>query len=230
MREIILDTETTGLSPADGHRLVSIGCVEMVDKMLTGADFYRVLNPERSVPREAMEVHGFDDEFLAGQPTFATIARELMAFIAESQLVIHNASFDMSFLNMELRRAGHSPIPDSHAFDTLDLARKKFPYRDNSLDGLCRRFGVDNSDRGVHGALKDARLLASVYLDLTESRRQKLDLEDAGARQTTDVGPAPPRPKDLPPLLSEEERKRHQAFVSRLGENALWAEYSGFGD
>lgn len=230
MREIILDTETTGLSPADGHRLVSIGCVEMVDKALTGAAFYELLNPERSVPREAMEVHGLDDERLASAPTFARIAEALLAFIAESQLVIHNAGFDMAFLNMELKRAGHPPIPDSHALDTLELARRKFPHRDNSLDGLCRRFGVDNSDRAFHGALKDARLLAAVYLDLTGSRQQKLDLDDADARQAADVGPAPARPRDLPPLLTEAERQRHQAFVATLGPNALWVAYSGFGD
>ena len=225
MREIVLDTETTGLNPAAGHRLVAVGCVELVDKVPTGGQFYQLLNPEREVPKEAAEIHGLTDEVLVGEPLFKDIADSLLDFIADSRLVIHNAEFDMGFLNAELTLAGYQKIPLQHAFDTLILARRKFPGADNRLDGLCARFGIDNSDRRYHGALRDALLLSEVYLDLTDSRLQVLDLGGATLQRENNTGPAPVRPKSLTALLTSTERERHRDRIAKLGEEAVWNRY-----
>ena len=225
MREIVLDTETTGLDPAAGHRLVAVGCVELVDKVPTGGQFYQLLNPEREVPKEAADIHGLTDEVLAGEPLFQDIAASLLNFIADSRLVIHNAEFDMGFLNAELTRIGHQKIPLQHATDTLILARRKFPGADNRLDGLCTRFGIDNSDRHYHGALRDAILLSEVYLDLTDSRRQVLDLAGADVLREHNTGPASARPEPLAALLTSAERERHRDRMAKLGEDAVWNRY-----
>ncbi len=225
MREIVLDTETTGFDPAEGHRIVEIGAVELEGHLPTGRTFHRYLNPDREMPKEAFEVHGLGDDFLRDKPRFAEVAADFLAFIGEARLVIHNAAFDMRFLNAELAAVGLPRLPDGRALDTVALARQKFPGAPASLDALCRRFGVDNAGREKHGALLDSELLAEVYLELVGGRQPGLVLT-AGPRAT---GPAttgntrpPPRPAPLPPRLTEAERQAHEAFVARLGDKALW--------
>ena len=176
MREIVLDTETTGLDPDSGDRLVEIGAVELVNHMPTGRTFHVYVNPQRDVPQEAVDVHGLTAQFLADKPVFAAIAAEFAAFIGDARLVIHNAAFDMKFLNAELGWAGQPTVPWARAVDTLDLARRRFPGAQNTLDALCRRFGVDNSVREKHGALLDSELLAEVYLELMGGRQPDLSL------------------------------------------------------
>ena len=180
MREIVLDTETTGLDPEEGHRIVEIGALELRNGLPTGRTFHKYVNPERSMPAEAYEVHGLGDDFLRGQPVFAAILEEFLDFIAGDPLVIHNAAFDMAMINAELRRHGREPLPDSRAIDTVQIARRKFPGAHASLDALCRRFGVDNSGREKHGALLDSELLAEVYLELQGGRQQGLELAASG--------------------------------------------------
>lgn len=224
MREIVLDTETTGLDPAEGHRIVEIGGLELLNHMPTGRTFHVYLNPERPMPIEAYEVHGLGDDFLRDKPLFAQVADEFLGFVAEARLVIHNASFDMRFLNAELRRIGRRPLPDAQALDTVALARRKFPGSPASLDALCRRFGVDNSGREKHGALLDSELLAEVYLELIGGRQPDFAL---ATTTTHGVGDAPawrprPRPVPLPPRVTAAEAAAHAAFVESLGEGALW--------
>ena len=232
MREIVMDTETTGLKPEEGHRVVEIGAVELVNLLPTGRIYHQYINPERAMPKEAERIHGLDDAFLADKPVFARIATDFLDFIGDARLVIHNASFDMMMLNAELRQLGHEPLPMSRAVDTLDLARRRFPGAQASLDALCRRFEVDNSGREKHGALLDSELLAEVYLELMGGRQQGLSL-DAGLRPSAEPGasaPAeaavyrpPPRPRPLPPRITEAERAAHAAFVADLGDATLWA-------
>ena len=174
MREIVLDTETTGLDPREGHRLVEIGCVEIINFVSTGNTFHGYINPERSMPAAAYEVHGLSEEFLAGQPVFKEIADALLSFLGNSKLVIHNAAFDLSFLNLEFRKIGKPELPFSRTIDTVAMARKLFPGAPASLDALCRRFLIDNSSRGKHGALIDAELLSEVYLGLRGGRQPDL--------------------------------------------------------
>ena len=232
MREIVMDTETTGLDPEEGHRVVEIGAVELLNLLPTGRIFHKYINPERSMPKEAERIHGLDDAFLADKPVFARVADDFMEFIGDARLVIHNAAFDMMMLNAELSRLGLDPLPQSRAVDTLDLARRKFPGAQASLDALCRRFEIDNSGREKHGALLDSELLAEVYLELMGGRQQGLSL-DSGPRPAADTSadtPAasgayrpPPRPRPLPPRITEAERAAHAAFVTELGEDALWS-------
>ncbi len=233
-REIVLDTETTGLDPAEGHRIVEIGGVELMNHVPTGQSFHRYINPERDMPEEALAVHGITTEFLAAKPVFAAVADEFLAFIGDAQLVIHNAAFDIKFLNAELTRAGRTNSPWGRAVDSLDIARARFPGAQNSLDALCRRFGVDNSGREKHGALLDAELLAEVYLELVGGRQPDLTLTVVGGRDSgldTLAGwTPPPRPAPLPPRITEAERVAHAAFVATLGENALWARFASGGD
>jgi DNA polymerase-3 subunit epsilon len=227
MREIVLDTETTGLEPAEGHRVVEIGAVELVNQRPTGRTFHQYVHPERDVPAEAYAVHGIGDALLADKPVFAAIAESFLAFLGEDRLVIHNAAFDMRFLNAELERAGRAPLDPARVVDTLEMARRKFPGAPASLDALCRRFGVDNSGRTKHGALLDAEILAEVYLCLAGGRQPGLVLE-AGARRGdgTMVAPAdwvaPPRPVPLPPRLTDAERAAHASFIDGLGAPSLW--------
>ncbi len=176
MREIVLDTETTGFKPEEGHRLVEIGCIELVNHVATGDRFHVYINPERDVPPEAFAVHGLSEEFLSDKPVFNDVAAEFVAFIGDAPLVIHNAAFDMAFLNWELKIAGYPTMPKDRAIDTLLMARQKFPGSPATLDALCKRFGVDNSNRTLHGALLDAQLLAEVYLELRGGRQAGLAL------------------------------------------------------
>jgi DNA polymerase-3 subunit epsilon len=224
MRQIVLDTETTGLDPAEGHRVVEIGAIELVNHVPTGAVFHHYLNPERPMPPEAEAIHGLSGAFLADKPLFAAIAESFETFVGEATLVIHNAAFDMKFLNAERARLGRPAWPMSRSLDTVALARKRFPGSQASLDALCRRFGVDNSGRGKHGALLDAELLAEVYLELIGGRQPDFGL---GAGRAAGAGAAggyapPPRPRPLRARLTADERIAHEAFVATLGTESLW--------
>jgi len=228
MREIVLDTETTGLDPYQGHRLVEIGCVELVNRIPSGQTFHRYLNPQRDVPAEAFAIHGISAEFLRDKPLFAEIAEEFVAFIADAPLVIHNAAFDIGFINAELERAGLPALPRDRLVDTLLLARRKHAGGSNRLDDLCARYGIDNSRRTKHGALLDAEILAEVYLELIEARQAQLGLAEGSTsatkvRQSTIV--VRPRPVALTPRISIEEREAHRQFVATLGNGAIWHDY-----
>ncbi|HYZ43838.1 MAG TPA: DNA polymerase III subunit epsilon [Xanthobacteraceae bacterium] len=228
MREIVLDTETTGLDPFQGHRIVEIGCIELLNRIPTGQSFHRYINPERDVPAEAVAIHGLSTEFLKDKPFFAEIAEELAAFIGDAPLIAHNALFDLAFLNAELERAGKLLVQRDRVVDTLLLARRKYPGAPNRLDDLCLRCGIDNSRRTKHGALLDAELLAEVYLDLIGARQAQLVLVEVGAEAIgAPIGPvvARVRPAALLPRLSAEENEAHLAFVATLGETAVWREY-----
>jgi DNA polymerase-3 subunit epsilon len=224
MRQIVLDTETTGLSPDEGHRLVEIGCLELMNHVATGNVFHRYVNPERDMPKAAYDVHGLSQEFLSGQPKFADVAAEFLAFIDDAPLVIHNASFDMAFINHELKRAGLGTIEFTRAIDTLGMARRRFPGAQNSLDALCRRFNVDNSNRVKHGALLDAELLAEVYLELMGGRQPGLVLDASLEMRKGEAAVIVqrPRPVTLAPRLTGEERAAHAAFIADLGAPSLW--------
>jgi DNA polymerase-3 subunit epsilon len=225
MREIVLDTETTGLDPRNGDRIVEIGGVELLNHIPTGRTIHLYINPERDMPAEAFAVHGLSTEFLADKPRFADVAATLLDFIADARLVIHNASFDLAFLNAELSRCGLPPIPFERAVDTLMLARRRNPGAPNSLDALCQRYGIDNSRREKHGALLDSELLAEVYIELLGGRQARLELvetEQAGAMSAAMVRP---RPQPLPPRITAAEIEAHAAFVSSLGGEAIWLRY-----
>jgi DNA polymerase III subunit epsilon len=225
LREIILDTETTGLDPATGDRIVEIGAVELINHLPTGRTFHVYINPERDMPKEAEAVHGLSSAFLRDKPVFASIAGEFLEFIADATLVIHNASFDVGFLNAELGFLRLPPLLPERVVDTLHIARQKHPGAANSLDALCRRYGIDNSRRTKHGALLDSELLAEIYLELIGGRQTALVLEASRVKRTVTVmiGPVDvQRPSPLPPRLTEAERQSHTAFIAGLGENALW--------
>ncbi len=231
MREIVLDTETTGFDPEQGDRIVEIGAVELMSHLPTGKTYHQYINPERSMPEDAFKVHGLGDEFLADKPIFSEIAQDFLDFIGDARLVIHNASFDMKFLNAELGWLNLPKLPDSQALDTLALARKKFPGSPASLDALCRRFGIDNSSRTLHGALLDSEILAEVYLELIGGRQPDFGLGVSGAEtevtidQTMADEKSLKRPNALPPRISEAEKKAHAEFVKNLGEDALWQSF-----
>jgi DNA polymerase-3 subunit epsilon len=219
MREIILDTETTGLDPKAGHRIVEIGCIELMNHMPTGTHFHRYLNPERDMPSEAAAVHGLTEAFLKDKPVFAEIAGELVDFLGDAQLVIHNADFDMAFLNAEFTRLGFPAIAAGRAVDTVTMARRKFPGQAVSLDALCQRFGVDNSKRTLHGALLDAQLLGEVYLELIGGRQASIDLM---------AGPAAPEHRSQrvfrparPHAADEKELAAHRELLARL-KSPIW--------
>jgi DNA polymerase-3 subunit epsilon len=225
MREIVLDTETTGLDPESGDRIVEIGAVEILNHVPTGRVFHHYINPERAMPQEAFAIHGLSTSFLADKPVFAKIAQEFLDFVGDARLVIHNAAFDMKFINAELGWLKLPPIPWARAVDTLDMARRRFPGAQNSLDALCRRFDVDNSGREKHGALLDSELLAEVYLELMGGRQPDLTLTvvHAGSAGVARSGwVVPPRPEPLPERLSQAEAEAHAAFVAELGDKALW--------
>ncbi len=231
-REIVLDTETTGLKTAEGHRIVEIGCVELSRRIPTGRVFQRYLNPERPMPEEARRVHKLTDAFLRGQPRFAGIAEELLAFLGAAPLVMHNAEFDLGFLNMELARIDRPPLPPSRVVDTLALARARFPGQKISLDALCSRMGIDLRAREEHGhgALLDAHLLCGVYLELTGGRQASFGLDAPAARRTGERRGAAPSPRPapgpvLPGLLTEAEAHAHARLVESLGPEALWKDY-----
>jgi DNA polymerase-3 subunit epsilon len=228
VREIVLDTETTGLDPFQGHRLLEIGCIELINRISTGQSFHRYLNPERDVPPEAVAIHGLSTEFLKDKPFFAEIVEDLVAFIGDAPLIAHNALFDLAFLNAELERAGKILVARERVVDTLLLARRKYPGAPNRLDDLCLRFGIKNSHRTKHGALLDAELLADVYLELIGARQAQLVLVEMDTRAIgAPVGPLPlrARPAALAVRLSDEEYEAHLAFVATLGENVIWRDY-----
>ena len=233
MREIVLDTETTGFDPASGDRIVEIGAVELINHLPTGRTYHQFINPERPMPKEAFDVHGLGDDFLRDKPKFAEIAQDFIDFIGDdAKLVIHNAQFDMKFLNAELKTVGRPIMPYSRAVDTLEIARNKFPGAQNSLDALCRRFRIDNSNRTLHGALLDSELLAEVYLALQGGRQPGLVLDVAASTAGSPAaggpaGAAPrgPRPRALPPRLTEAETIAHEAFVAKMGDKAVWLRY-----
>jgi DNA polymerase-3 subunit epsilon len=222
MREIVLDTETTGLDPAAGHRIVEVACLELFNHIPTGRNYQSYVNPEREMPLAAFEVHGLSTEFLAGKPRFVEIADDLLAFIGDAPLVIHNARFDIGFLNAELDRLGRTGLESGRALDTVLLARQKFPGAQVSLDALCRRFEIDNSARTRHGALLDAELLAEVYLELIGGRQPTLGLA-AGAGDTLPVRSAAQRPvrPARPHAPSPEELAAHDAFLAKL-KDPVW--------
>jgi DNA polymerase-3 subunit epsilon len=224
MREVVLDTETTGFEPSDGHRIVEIGCVELFDHLPTGKSFRAYLNPERLVPPETTKIHGLTDEFLADKPKFAEVVEELMEFLGDAVLVIHNASFDLKFVNSELHRVGRSPIPHARAIDTIEIAKAKIPGARYSLDELCKRFAIDLTARTKHGALLDAELTAQVYLELVGGRQRKLSLDpvEAAALAVT-MRAARQRPAPLASRVSEAEAAAHAAFVAKeLGKEPVW--------
>ncbi len=228
MREIVLDTETTGLDPGQGHRLVEVGCVELLNRIPTGATFHAYLNPERDMPAEAFAIHGLSTEFLKGHRRFTEIVDEFLAFIGDAPLVIHNAGFDHAFLCAELKRADRFLIARERLIDTLLLARRKHPAGPNRLDDLCARYGIDNSRRTKHGALLDAEILAEVYVELIGARQAQLGLAESGERRVNGaegVTPVRVRPEQLTPRLSEAELAAHCEFVAGLGENVLWQNY-----
>lgn len=226
MREIILDTETTGLSPQDGHRIVEIGALELLNHLPTGKTFHVYLDPGRDMPKEAEAVHGLSAAFLKGKPKFAEKVDEFLVFIEDSLLVIHNASFDMNFLNFELLSLGKPQIDPGRVLDTLQMARRTHPMAQNSLDALCKRYGIDLSKRIMHGALLDSELLAEVYLELLGGRQTTFGLNAPEVKKSGTVltgGPATKtRAVPLAPRLTSAERQRHAALVQELGEKTLW--------
>jgi DNA polymerase III subunit epsilon len=229
MREIVFDTETTGLDPFQGDRLVEIGCIELVNRFPTGRTFHYYFNPERDMPEQAFKVHGLSIDFLKDKPLFADKVEELIEFLGDdAALVAHNAMFDLGFLNSELERAGRGAVSRERIVDTLLLARRKHPGASNRLDDLCTRYSVDNSRRTKHGALLDAELLAEVYIELIGARQAQFALSQAAAapiRVGNEQIVLRERPQPLPPRLSDEERAAHRRFVASLGENAIWRDY-----
>lgn len=221
MREIVLDTETTGLDPKRGHRIVEIGCVELVNHMATGNTYHQYINPERDMPVEAFNVHGLSEEFLRGHPVFGDVADAFLDFIGDAPLVIHNAAFDMGFLNAELEGAKRPTIPMERAVDTVQMARRKFPGAQANLDALCKRFGIDNSNRDLHGALLDSQLLADVYLELIGGRQPGLELAAETVTKTSADGPRETRPP-RPHAPSAEEKAAHAAFLEKISD-PVWA-------
>ncbi len=224
MREITFDTETTGLEPKQGHRIVEIGCIELIDKVRTGNFFHAYINPERDVPQRVVQIHGLTEEFLSDKPLFRKIAKDFLSFIGDSPLVIHNASFDMKFINFELERASFPEIHINRAVDTLPMAREKFPGSKASLDALCERFGVNLSRREKHGALLDAELLADVYIALTGGKQSSMFAEEAkktvvslsSIKNEREVIPA----REFP--VSAEELENHKEFIEKKVKGALW--------
>ena len=228
MREIVLDTETTGFEPNDGDRIVEIGAVELFNHLPTGRTYHQYINPQRSMPEGAFGVHGLSEEFLSDKPVFKAIAQDFIDFIGDSKLIIHNASFDMKFLNAELGWVNRPPLPKSQAVDTLAVARRKYPGSPASLDALCRRFGINNSSRTLHGALLDSEILAEVYLELIGGRQPDLVMSGSTIKKPVD-GAVPqewrplPRPTLLSPRLSETEKVAHEIFIATFGSEALWS-------
>src|SRR6476469_7297379 len=228
MREIVLDVETTGLDPIQGHRIVELGCVELLNRIPTGSTFHVYLNPDRDMPAEAFAVHGLSTEFLQQHRRFLEVADEFLAFIGDAPLVIHNASFDHGFLCAELKRAERALIARERLIDTLMLARRKHSAGPYSLDALCGRYGIDNSRRTKHGALLDAEILAEVYVELIGARQAQLGLAETIARGSDGRAGAivlRERPQPLMPRITQADRAAHADFVATLGENALWQKF-----
>jgi len=228
-REIVFDTETTGLKPFKGDRITEIGCVEVIDLLPTGKTFRRYVNPEREVPEEVVKITGLTTEFLADKPLFAEIVEDFLEFVGDSKMVAHNARFDRDFLNVELTKLDRQPFEDKRFIDTLLIARKKFPGAYNSLDALCKRFSVSLSERALHGALLDAKLLAEVYLELNGGRERRLDLSQR-VRSTTNAknGQTPIIRSEIKAHtapLTKEQRDEHLKFLNEIGGKPLWNKY-----
>jgi DNA polymerase-3 subunit epsilon len=228
MREIVFDTETTGLDPIQGDRMVEIGCIEMVNRFVTGNTFHCYFHPERDMPEAAFKVHGLSVEFLKDKPLFAHKVDELIAFLGDAPLIAHNAMFDLGFLNAELERAKRIAVGRERLIDTLMLARRKHPGGSNRLDDLCLRYKIDNSKRVKHGALLDAELLAEIYIELIGARQTSLGLGAAALSDQARAAAAVIRIRTTPlaPRVSPEEQAAHEAFIATLGENAIWRKYA----
>lgn len=224
MREIVFDTETTGLDASGGDRLIEIGCVELINHIPSGRTYHAYINPQRPVHPDALAIHGLSDEFLADKPLFPEIADAFVGFLQDSPLIAHNASFDKGFINMELARCGIAELPDERFIDTLQIARRRHPGSPNSLDALCARYSIDNSSRTLHGALLDSEILADVYIELIGGRQTTFALSSAVVvEQDRRAGQkAGTRPEPLPPRLTEAALEHHREFVDSLGGNALW--------
>lgn len=226
MREIVVDTETTGLKPQEGHRLVDIAAIELVHHLPTGRSFQSYLDPERDVPDDVVKVHGLTGAFLKGKPKFAEVAADFLSFIGDAPLVIHNAPFDLSFINHELERAGHAAIDFSRAIDTVLIARKKYPGARASLDELCKRFNISLVGREIHGALIDADLTAQVYLELIGGRQGGLSFagnqSERTAASSASAARHGARPQPLPPRLTADDEAAHKALVAKLKGDVLW--------
>jgi DNA polymerase-3 subunit epsilon len=232
MREIVIDTETTGLDPYQGHRLIEIGCVELVNRIPSGQVFHCYINPERDIPAEVVAIHGIDSERVRNERVFAEIADDLAEFLGDAPLVAHNAMFDLGFLNAELERCGKPMVARERLIDTLLLARRKYPGGANRLDDLCVRYRIDNSHRTKHGALLDAELLAEVYVELIDAKQASLVLLEAaeGREGRRGLAAVRQRPVPLPARLTAAEREAHRAFVDSLGSAAIWQIYLGVSD
>jgi DNA polymerase III subunit epsilon len=227
LREIVLDTETTGLDAAS-DRLIEVGCIEIVNRIPTGREFHRYMNPERDLHPDAVAVHGLDAAFLKDKPLFKDVADEFLAFIGDAPLVAHNAGFDQGFLNAELARVPRSPLTGDRFVDTLVLARRRHPAGPNTLDALCKRYGIDLSQRTKHGALLDSMLLAGVYVELLGERQATLGLSGRGAAESSSLARAAkalPRPSPLPSRVDADTEAAHRELVKSLGPNALWLQY-----
>jgi len=225
IREIVMDTETTGLDPADGHRIVEIGALELINHVPTGRTYHQYINPRMTMPAEAQAIHGISDDDLADKPFFEDVGQAFLGFIAGGTLVIHNAAFDIKFLNAELGKVDLPPLILEDAVDTLQIARKRYPGAQNTLDGLCRRFGIDTSKRVKHGALLDSEILADVWLELCGGRQSRLTMDVASGGKdggAVEAYTAPRRPGPRPVLLTDTERERHTAFIAEMGDDALW--------
>lgn len=233
MREIVLDTETTGLDPKKGHRLIEIGGIEMFNRIPTGREFHRFINPQRDVPMEAQEIHGISTEFLVDKPLFRDVVRDLLTFLGEDVLVIHNAQFDIMFLNHELGLVGEKPLSFERVVDTLAIARRRHPAGPNTLDALCKRYSIDNSQRTKHGALVDSLLLAGVYVELLGERQATFGLQasnaSAAANQRNGVrrGTAVARPEPLSARVTQADVDAHRTFVEKMKTAALWLRFWG---
>lgn len=226
MREIVLDTETTGLDPATGDRLVELACVEIINTVPTGDSFHVFIDPQRDVPEEAFRVHGLSTEFLKGKPLFEQIVDDFLRFIGSDPLVIHNAEFDMRFINAEMKRCNREPLRMDRVVDTLAIARRKHPGSPNSLDALCSRYRIDNSRRTKHGALLDAELLAEVYVELAGGRQAAMVLaNEIKVVEQTEIILVEPRAEPVPTLLDFAEENAHRAFIGKMGEKAVWLKY-----
>ena len=239
LREIVLDTETTGLDHRTGDRIVEIGCLELVNRFPSGREWHHYFNPDRDMPREAFNVHGISAEFLKDKPRFKELAGDFVSFLGDAVLVIHNASFDIGFLNAELAKVGHAALSMDRAVDTLALARRKHPGAQATLDALCKRYGIDSTVRSKHGALVDCKLLAAVYVEMLGERQARLELASdrssravlpgvaSGAGRAPAREPARVRPRPLAPRLSADDLARHRAFVEQLGPQSSWPKGAG---
>ena len=222
LREIVLDTETTGMDPVKGDKLVEIGCVELINHLQTGKNYHVYINPERQIPAEATAVHGITDDFVKDKPVFGEVVGDFLDFIGDSKLVIHNAEFDMKFINAELKTYGFPSLDNRRVFDTLKMAREKFPGSPANLDALCRRFGIDNSNRTLHGALLDSQLLAEVYLELLGGRQQGLEIQqmqESKSDEKQKIVREFRSPRDFP--ISAEENVAFEEMLNNL-KNPLW--------